>query len=115
MDINHDFDGTNEFVLTGSAERLQMVKNVILSFGDMGYTDPAIPDIRYAIGEYTDAAGQTLLADAIREALMLSQVVRPEEILDISITSQIGSNEFTADLSFTFGGIPGLRGAVTGA
>lgn len=114
MDINHDFDGTNEFVLTGSAERLQMVKNVILSFGDMGYTDPAIPDIRYAIGEYTDTASQTLLADAIREALMLSQVVRPEEILDISITSQIGSNEFTADLSFTFGSISGLQGAVTG-
>ena len=103
MDFNHDYDGNNEFLLSGNAQRLQQVKAAILSYGDMGYTDPVVPNIRLAIGEYTDTNGQGALEDAIREILITSMIVRPDEIAYIRITSPIGSNGFTARLGFTFG------------
>lgn len=115
MDFNHDFNGNNEFVLTGAKERLQMVKSAILSFGDMGYTDPVVPNIQYAIGDYTDPNGHRALADALREILITSMIVRPEEIVDIKITSPIGDNGFAARLDFTFGKLelthPGIADA----
>lgn len=103
MDLNHDYNGNNEFLISGSAQRLQQVKAVILSFGDMGYTDPAVPNIQYAIGEYTDEEGQTALRNAVREILVTSMVVRPEEILSIKVTSDVGANNYAVELGFTFG------------
>ena len=54
MDFNHDYNGTNELLVVGSRERLQACKCVILAFGDLGYTDPPIPSLGDAIGEFTD-------------------------------------------------------------
>lgn len=103
MDLNHDYNGDNEFVLSGNAQRLQQVKAAILSFGDMGYTDPPVPNIQYAIGEYTDEAANSALEGAIRDILVDSMVVRPEEIVSIQVTSPVGGRGFTAQLGFTFG------------
>jgi len=115
MDFNHDYNGGNEFLLTGNAQRLQQVKAAILSFGDMGYTDPAVPNIQRAIGDYTDENGRIALEGAIREILITSMVVRPEEIVGISVTSQNGASGFTVQLGFTFGELgfthPGVVGA----
>lgn len=115
MDFNHDYNGNNEFLLTGAKERLQMVKAAILSFGDMGYTDPQVPNVQYAIGDYTDAEGQAALEGAIHEILITSMVVRPEEIVNIKVTSPIGANGFAVKLDFTFGTTeiqhPGVSGA----
>ena len=115
MDFNHDFNGDNEFVLSGNAQRLQQVKTAILSFGDMGYTDPEVPNIQYAIGEYTDMDDHIRLEGAIREILITSMVVRPEEIVGIQVTSPVGANGFTAQLGFTFGKVeishPGITDA----
>ena len=79
MDFNHDYDGTNELLVAGSRERLQACKCVILAFGDLGYTDPPIPDISDALGEYTDSDGM--------EAL----------------TSLQGDDHFTVSLKLVFG------------
>lgn len=58
MDLNHDYnDGENPFLVIGAAERLQACKAAILAYGDLGYTDPPLPDIRDAIGDYTDVDG----------------------------------------------------------
>lgn len=114
MDFNHDFNGDNEFLLSGAKERLQAVKAVILSFGDMGYTDPDVPDIRYAIGDYTDPNGHRALEGAIREALITSMIVRQEEIVSIKIISPIGGNSFTVQLGFTFGAIELERSSISG-
>ena len=103
MDFNHDYNGDNEFLLSGNAQRLQQVKAAILSFGDMGYTDPVVPNIQRAIGAYTDENGHIALEGAIREILVTSMVVRPEEIVSIAVTSPIGDKSFTARLGFTFG------------
>ena len=115
MDFNHDYNGDNEFLLTGNAQRLQQVKAAILSFGDMGYTDPAVPNIQRAIGDYTDENGHMALEGAIREILITSMVVRPEEIAGIMVTSPVGANGFTVQLGFTFGELkfthPGIADA----
>lgn len=103
MDFNHDFNGDNVFLLSGAKERLQSVKAAVLSFGDMGYTDPEVPDIRYAIGDYTDPAGHRALENAIREILITSMIVRPEEIVGINVVSPVGGNGFVVRLDFTFG------------
>ena len=103
MDFNHDYNGDNEFLLSGNAQRLQQVKAAILSFGDMGYTDPVVPNIQRAIGDYTDENCHIALEGAIREILITSMVVRPEEIVSIAVTSPIGDKGFTARLGFTFG------------
>lgn len=114
MDFNHDYNGDNEFLLSGSMQRLQQVKAAILSFGDMGYTDPAVPNIQYAIGEYTDPQAHLDLEGAIREILITSMVVRPEEIVSIQITSPVGDKGFTANLGFTFGKLALSHPGVTG-
>lgn len=114
MDFNHDYNGNNEFLVSGAKERLQMVKSAILSFGDMGYTDPPVPNVQYAIGDYTDPAGQLKLENALREILITSMVVRPEEIVNIKVTSPVGSNGFTARLDFTFGATEVTHPAISG-
>lgn len=114
MDFNHDFNGNNEFLLSGAKERLQMVKAAILSFGDMGYTDPEVPNVQLSVGDYTDPAGQENLELALRDALITSMVVRPEEIVSIKVTSPVGDNKFTARLDFTFGTTEIQHPAVSG-
>lgn len=103
MDFNYDFNGNNEFLLTGAKERLQMVKSAILSFGDMGYTDPPVPNVQFAVGDYTDPNGHANLEGAIKEILITSMVVRPEEIVGIKVVSPVGDNGFRVRLDFTFG------------
>lgn len=103
MDFNHDYNGSNEFLLSENAQRLQQVKAAILSFGDMGYTDPQVPNIQRAIGEYTDGAGASALEGVLRDILVTSMIVRPEEIARISVTSPEGGSAFVAELGFTFG------------
>lgn len=115
MDFNHDFNGDNEFLLSGNAQRLQQVKAAILSFGDMGYTDPEVPNIQHAIGQYTDMDNHIRLEGAIREILITSMVVRPEEIVGIQVTSPVGANGFTVQLGFTFGKVEISHPGVTGA
>lgn len=113
MDLSHDYDGTNELLVVGSRERLQSCKCVILAFGDLGYTDPSIPDLKDALGGYTDFEGTEALKTKIREILVLSQVVRDEEILSIDVTSEYGDDHFTVDLQLVFGtetfDIPAIR------
>lgn len=101
--MNHDYNGTNDLLLVGSAERLQVCKSVILSFGDLGYTDPSIPDISDALGEYTDNLGAEALRNKVYEILLISQVVRDEEIVAINVASPVGANHFSVELQFTFG------------
>lgn len=103
MDLNHDYNGINELLVVGSAERLQMCKCVILSFGDLGYTDPAVPDISTALGEYTDGEGVDILKNKIYEILLVSQVVLDSEIVSIDVTSPYGDDRFHVDLQLTFG------------
>ena len=103
MDFSHDYDGTNELLVVGSRERLQACKCVILAFGDLGYTDPPLPDLSQAIGDFTDYNGQTALKNKIHEILIRSQVVREDEILGIDVVSQTGDERFTVDLQLTFG------------
>lgn len=105
MDFNHDYNGTNEFLLSGNAQRLQQVKAAILSFGDMGYTDPTVPNIQYAIGEYTDDSGFAAIEGTIRDILISSMVVRADEIAGINVTSPKGDRMFSVNLKFTFGTI----------
>lgn len=114
MDFNHDFNGDNEFLLSGNAQRLQQVKAVILSFGDMGYTDPGVPNIQHTIGQYTDTDNHIRLEGAIREILVTSMVVRPEEIVRIQVVSPVGANGFTTLLGFTFGKLTLAHPGVTG-
>lgn len=113
MDLNHDYDGTNELLVVGSRERLQTCKCVILSFGDLGYTDPPIPDLSDAVGDYTDFYGVEAVKSKLREILLLSQVVREDEIGSIEVTSLQGDDHFTVDLQLTFGSvyfeIPAIR------
>ena len=115
MDLNHDFNGDNEFLVTGPKERLQRVKAVIMAFGDMGYTDPALPNVQYAIGDYTDSAGKQALEGALKEILVTSMVVRPEEIVNVSVISATGANSFTARLDFTFGTVEVKNPVISGA
>lgn len=103
MDFSHDYDGTNELLVAGSRERLQACKCVILAFGDLGYTDPPIPDISDALGEYTDSDGMEALKSKIHEILILSQVVRDDEILSLDVTSLQGDDHFTVSLQLVFG------------
>lgn len=103
MDFNRDYDGTNELLVVGSRERLQACKCVILAFGDLGYTDPPLPALSEAIGDFTDYDGQTAVKNKIHEILIRSQVVREDEILGIDIISQVGDDRFTVDLRLTFG------------
>lgn len=113
MDLNHDYDGTNELLVVGTRERLQACKCVILAFGDLGYTDPPLPDLSEAIGEYTDFYGIESVRDKIREILLLSHVVSEEEIVSIDVVSPQGDDRFTIDLQLTFGNetfdIPAIR------
>ena len=103
MDSNHDYDGTNELLVTGSRERLQACKCVIMSFGDLGYTDPQVPNLGEAIGEYTDYDGIDSVQSKIHEILIRSQVVREDEIISIDVISRVGEDRFTVDLQLTFG------------
>lgn len=113
MDLNHDYDGTNELLVVGSRERLQACKCVILAFGDLGYTDPPIPDLSESLGDYTDFNGIESVKSKIYQILVLSQVVRDDEILSLEVTSPQGDDRFTVDLQLTFGSetfdIPTLR------
>ena len=113
MDLNHDYDGTNELLVVGSRERLQTCKCVILAFGDLGYTDPPIPDVRDAVGDYTDFYGTEAVKSKLREILLLSQVVRDDEIVSVDVTSPQGDDHFTVALQLTFGfvnfDIPAIR------
>lgn len=103
MDLSHDYNGNNELLVAGSYERLQMCKCVILACGDLGYTDPSIPDIRDALGTYTDEYGLESIKNKIYEILILSQVVRDNEIVSLDVTSQPGYDYVTVDLQFSFG------------
>ena len=111
--MNHDYDGTNELLVVGSRKRLQSCKCVILAFGDLGYTDPTIPDLSDAVGDYTDFYGVEAVKSKLREILILSQVVRADEIQSIEVTSTQGDDHFTVDMQFTFGSetfdIPAIR------
>lgn len=113
MDLNHDYDGTNELLVVGSRERLQACKCVILAFGDLGYTDPPIPDLSESLGDYTDFNGIEAVKSKIYQILVLSQVVRDDEILSLEVTSPQGDDRFTVDLQLTFGSetfdIPTIR------
>lgn len=103
MDLNHDYNGNNELLLAGSSERLQMCKCAILAYGDLGYTDPPIPDIRDAIGMYTDSEGIDDLRNKIYEILIISQVVTEDEIISIDIISEPNDNIAVVDLQLSFG------------
>ncbi len=103
MDFSHDYDGTNELLVVGSQERLQACKCVLLAYGDLGYTDPPLPDISSVLGEYTDYDGAEAVKSKIYEILIRSQVVRDDEILSLEVTSDIGADHYTIDLQFTFG------------
>lgn len=103
MDFNHDYNGTNELLVVGSRERLQACKCVILAFGDLGYTDPPIPSLGDAIGEYTDFDGVEAVKNKIHDILIRSQVVREDEIGGIDVISPNGDDRFTVDLQLTFG------------
>jgi len=113
MDLSHDYDGTNELLVAGSRERLQACKCVILAFGDLGYTDPPIPDLGDAIGEFTDLDGIDAVKNKIYQILVLSHVVTDDEILSLEVTSPQGDDRFTVDLQLTFGqevfDIPSIR------
>lgn len=110
MDFNHDYDGTNELLVVGSKERLQACKCAILAYGDLGYTDPPLPDISQSLGDYTDTNGFNTIKNKIYEILIVSQVVKDNEILSIEVTSNEGDDHYTVDLQLTFGsetfGIP---------
>lgn len=103
MDLNHDYDGTNELLVVGSRERLQACKCVLLAFGDLGYTDPSVPSLADAIGQYTDGDGFEAIRAKIREILVISQVVRDDEILSVDVTSATGDSRFTVGLQLSFG------------
>lgn len=106
MDLNHDYnDGQNQFLVIGAAERLQACKAALLAFGDLGYTDPPIPDIRDAIGDYTDLDGMDSVKRKVREILTVSQVVRDSELLSVDVVSTVGDDRFTIEVEFTFGRI----------
>lgn len=113
MDLSHDYDGTNELLVVGSRERLQACKCVILAFGDLGYTDPSIPDLSEAIGDFTDFNGIEAVRSKIYQILILSHVVKDNEILSLEVTSPQGDDRFTVDLQLTFGqevfDIPSIR------
>lgn len=103
MDLYHDYNGDNELLVVGIAERLQMCKCVILSYGDLGYTDPSIPDISEALGDYTDDYGLEAIKNKIYEILILSQVVRDDEISFLDVISKPGADYVTVDLQLSFG------------
>lgn len=103
MDLNHDYTGLNDFLVIGSVERLQLCKCIILSQGDLGYTDPPIMDIRTFIGDYTDTDSIDALRRGIYNLLVTSQAVMPEEIISIDVVSSTGSDKFIVDMQFSFG------------
>lgn len=103
MDLNHDYIEHEAFLLAGASERLQMCKCAILAMGDMGYTDPPLPDLRGFIGEYTDKEAAGLLEARIREILEIGQLCTPEELVSVTVTNKVGSESFEAQLVFTFG------------
>lgn len=101
MDFNHDYVEHEPFLVAGARERLQMCKCAILSKGDLGYTDPAIPDLREAIGQYTDAEACAALESLIQAILEIGQFASRDEIISITVTAH--GDTFTAALAFTFG------------
>lgn len=103
MDMNHDYVETEPFLLAGVPERLQACKCAVLAFGDMGYTDPAIPSLKSFIGEYTDSPTNEELEKAIRSVLTISQLASEKEIQAIQVISPVGADYFTVSLEFTFG------------
>lgn len=103
MDLNHDYLGQEPFLVAGARERLQMCKCAILAFGDLGYTDPPLPDLREFLGEYTDVPTGEALEARIREILEVGQLCTPEEILSIAVTSPVGADYFTVSLQLSFG------------
>ena len=103
MDFNHDYSGTNEFLVTGNQERLQAIKTVVYAYGDLGYTDPPIPSIEGVVGEYTDADAMRALETDLRRVLLLSQVVRDTDIVSIQVVSSVGDNKFKVAMQFVFG------------
>ena len=103
MDLNHDYVEHEAFLLAGASERLQMCKCAILASGDMGYTDPAIPDLRKFIGSYTDGGTATTLEARIREILETGGLCTPEELVSVATINPIGSETFQVQLVFTFG------------
>lgn len=102
MDFNHDYNGINGLLVSGVTERLQLCKSAILAMGDLGYTDPGLPDIRDVLGEYTDSSGVSIVEDKVREILIASQVVSNSEIVSIDVTIPDAST-FLVDLKLTFG------------
>lgn len=100
MDLNHDYVEHEAFLVAGARERLQMCKCAVLANGDLGYTDPPIPDMRDAIGEYTDAPTAREVEQMVRSVLELSQLVRPSEILSIEAVPYPEGFSVTLNLSF---------------
>lgn len=103
MDLNHDYLEQEPFLVAGARERLQMCKCAILAFGDLGYTDPSLPDLREYLGEYTDVPTSEALEARIREILEVGQLCTPEEIVSIAVTSPVGADHFTVALQLSFG------------
>lgn len=103
MDLNHDYVEQEPFLVAGARERLQMCKCAILAFGDLGYTDPPLPDLREFLGEYTDLPTDAALEARIREILEIGQLCTPEEIISIAVTSPVGADRFTVSLQLSFG------------
>lgn len=103
MDLNHDYVEHEAFLLAGASERLQMCKCALLAYGDMGYTDPPIPDLREFIGQYTDTDAARALESKIREILEIGQLCTPEELLSVNVEGTTGSETFHVQLVFTFG------------
>ena len=116
MDLNHDYKSKNDQVLVYmAADRLQRIKTAILSFGDMGYTDPPVPNIALYIGEYTDTAACRSLESAIRTIILDSCTAQAQEIVNISVQPNEAYNGFVVSLNmsfgtgtFEFGGINGI-------
>lgn len=101
MDLNHDYIEHEPFLVAGGKERLQMCKCAILAKGDLGYTDPPIPDLRMALGQYTDAPAAREVEQAIRSLLEIAQLARPDEILSIEAVPY--PEGFTVALNLSFG------------
>ena len=103
MDLNHDYIEHEPFLLAGAKERLQMCKCAILAMGDLGYTDPSLPDIREFVGAYTDAETGELLVQRIHEILLVGRLARAEEIISIKVVSEEGADHFQVRLDLAFG------------
>ena len=103
MDFNHDYSGSNEFLVTGNQARIQAIKTVVCAYGDLGYTDPSIPSIEGAVGEYTDADAMHALETDLRRVLLLAQVVRDTDIVSIQVVSTVGDKKFKIAMQIDYG------------